>query len=234
MSAVLIDLLPDLVFLMRRDGTVVAHVGGQAVPDFRREGIDDGDKLEQIWSPSTAALIKRLLRRSIASRAPVETRFQEQGRSYEVRVSPQGPSRAIGVIRASLSDSNRETEAIAEEPRWLGLDRRGFLRRLNDTLATASLREMSVAVAVVRLEGIAEIARTLGIPVAEEVMSVAMARVGAKLTATDLGYSGQLRENKLAVAMNTSDREVIDACLKELSDELRAAIPAGDVDFTLT
>src|SRR5690349_7452532 len=129
MSAVLIDLLPDLVFLMRRDGTVVAHVGGQAVPDFRREGIDAGDNVERIWSPATAALIKRLLRRSIANRAPMETRFHEHGRSYELRISPQGPIRAIGVIRAALPEPNRDLE-LANEPRWLGLDRRGFLRRL--------------------------------------------------------------------------------------------------------
>ncbi len=234
MSAVLIDLLPDLAFLMRRDGTVVAHVGGQAVPDFRCESLDAGDKLEQIWSPSTAALIKRLLRRCIASRTPVETRFQEQGRSYEVRVSPQGPSRAIGVIRAALSESSRETEAADDEPRWLGLDRRGFLRRLNDSLAMAAMREMPVAVAVVHLEGISEIARTLGARVSEEVMSIAMTRVGAQLDASEAGYAGQLRENMLAIALNTTDREAIEVRLRELSRELRAPIPTGDVEFKLS
>ncbi len=209
MSAVLIDLLPDLVFLMRRDGTVVAHVGGQAVPDFRREGLDAGDKVEQIWSPTTATLIKRLLRRSIASRAPVETRFQEQGRSYELRISPQGPSRAIGVIRPVLSESNPESEAATAEPRWLGLDRRGFLRRLNDSLATSVLlREIPIACAVVHLEGISEIARTLG---------VRRVRRGhecrhdqsqrADSVAPKRNYSGQLRENELAIVLNTADRD---------------------------
>ena len=234
MSAVLLDLLPDLVFLMRRDGTVVAHVGGQAVPDFRRDTLDAGDKLEQIWSPGTAALIKRLLRRCIASRTPVETRFQEQGRSYEVRVSPQGPNRAIGVIRAALSESGRETETADDEPRWLGLDRRGFLRRLNDSLAMAALREMPVSVAVVHLEGISEIARTLGTRVSEEVMSIAMAKVAAKLDPTRTDYSGQLRENVLAVVLNTADHAAVEARLRELSVELRVPIPSGDVEFKLT
>lgn len=234
MSAVLLDLLPDLVFLMRRDGTVVAHVGGQAVPDFRRETLDAGDKLEQIWSPGTAALVKRLLRRCIASRTPVETRFQEQGRSYEVRVSPQGPNRAIGVIRAALSESRTEIEATDDEPRWLGLDRRGFLRRLNDSLAMAALREMPIAVAVVHLEGVAEIARTLGARVAEEVMSAAMAKAGARLDASDAGYSGQLREDVLAVVLNTADRDAVEARLRQLSADLRAPIPTSDVEFKLT
>jgi EAL domain-containing protein (putative c-di-GMP-specific phosphodiesterase class I)/GGDEF domain-containing protein len=234
MSAVLIDLLPDLVFLMRRDGSVVAHVGGQAVPDFRRDGLDAGDKVEQIWSPTTAALIKRLLRRSITSRAPVETRFQEQGRSYELRISPQGPSRAIGVIRPVLSESDRAGEVIADEPRWLGLDRRGFLRRLNDSLSTSVLREMPIACAVVHLEGISEIARTLGVRVSEEVMSTVMARVNEQLGTSETNYSGQLRENELAVVLNTTDRDAIGASLKDLTRHLRAPIPSGDVEFRLT
>lgn len=234
MSAVLIELLPDLVFLMRRDGTVVAHAGGQAVPDFRREGMDAGDKVEQIWSPTTAALIKRLLRRSIAGRAPVETRFQEHGHSYELRISPQGPNRAIGVIRPVLSESNRESEVAADEPRWLGLDRRGFLRRLNDSLATSVLREMPIACAVVHLEGISEIARTLGVRVSEEVMSVVMARVNEHLGAAEANYSGQLRENELALVLNTADHDVLEASLQELSRNLGAPIPSGEVEFRLT
>ncbi len=124
MSAVLIDLLPDLVFLMRRDGSVVAHVGGQAVPDFRHDGLDAGDKVEQIWSPTTAALIKRLLRRSITRRAPVETRFQEQGRSYELRISPQrSESRdwrdSSGVVAVECRRrSDRRRAALASA--WIG------------------------------------------------------------------------------------------------------------------
>jgi predicted signal transduction protein with EAL and GGDEF domain len=234
MSAVLIDLLPDLVFLMRRDGTVVAHAGGQAVPDFRREGMDAGDKVEQIWSPTTAALIKRLLRRSIAGRAPVETRFQEHGHSYELRISPQGPNRAIGVIRPVLSESNREGEAAVDEPRWLGLDRRGFLRRLNDSLATSVLREMPIACAVVHLEGISEIARTLGVRVSEEVMSVIMTRVNESLGASENNYSGQLRENELAIVLNTADHDAVAARLEDLIAQLRAPIPSGEVEFRLT
>src|SRR6186713_1265226 len=74
---------------------------------------------------------KRLLRRSIASRVAVEARFHERGRTYDIRVTPQGPSRAIGVVRAALCDALAPVEESSDEPRWLGLDRRGFLRRLN-------------------------------------------------------------------------------------------------------
>lgn len=234
MSAALIELLPDLVFLMRRDGSVVAHMGGRAVPGFRGQGLESRDKLEQIWSPATAALIKQLLRRCIASRTPVETRFQEQGRSYEVRVSPQGPNQAIGVIRAALSEVTAPKDDVPDEPRWLGLDRRGFLHRLNDSLAMAALREMPIAVAVVHVEGISQISRTMGARVSEEIMSIAMAKVTALLNAAEGGYAGQLRENVLAVVLNTTDRDAIGRSIHQLCDELRAPIDIGDVAFKLT
>lgn len=233
MAAALIELLPDLVFLMRGDGTVVAQMGGQSVPDLRRGADEAGNKLEHAWSPATAALIKRLLRKSIASRAPAESRFQEHGRSYEVRVTPQGPNRAVGVVRASLAELPADAADSPDEPRWLGLDRRGFLRRLNDALATAALREQPICVAVIHLEGISHIARTMGVRVSEDVMSTAMDKVAAQVTSSGGGFSGQLRENVLAVTMNTADRDVVAARVAAICTELKAPIVVGDVEFKL-
>ncbi|MET0535357.1 MAG: EAL domain-containing protein [Steroidobacter sp.] len=234
MSAALIDLLPDLVFLMRRDGTIVAHMGGRAVPDLCGHGDEPGTGLEQAWSPTTATLIKRLLRRSIASRAPVEGRFHEHGRNYDIRVTPQGPNRAIGVVRAALADVPADTEESPNEPRWLGLDRRGFLRRLNDSLAMAALRERPVSVAVFHIEGISNISRTMGARVSEEVMGHAMAKASAQLEITDDAYIGQLREHVLAAVINSIDRDIIEARVAAIRTELKVPIRVGQVEFKLT
>ena len=234
MSAALIDLLPDLVFLMRRDGTIVAHVGGKAVPDLCGPADESSKRLEHAWSPATAALIKRLLRRSIAGRLPVEARFHEHGRNYDIRVTPQGPNRAIGVVRASLSDVPVDTEESPSEPRWLGLDRRGFLRRLNDSLAMAALRERPISVAVFHVEGISHIARTMGARVSEEVMGRAMSKASTQLESTGDAYLGQLRENVLAAVISSVDREMVEARLASIRDELKAPVRVGDVEFKLT
>jgi predicted signal transduction protein with EAL and GGDEF domain len=234
MSAALIELLPDLVFLMRGDGSIVARMGGHSVPDLRRTGEDPGDNFASSWSPTTAALIKRLLRKSIASRAPVEARFQEQGRSYDVRITPQGPNRAIGVVRAALADALADTDGSPDEPRWLGLDRRSFLRRLSESLSMAALREQPIAVAVLHMDGISHIARTMGARVSEEVMSAALAKISAQLGADDSKwYLGQLSENVLAVVTDTTDREAIGARLADICANLREPIPNGDIDFKL-
>ncbi len=234
MSAALIDLLPDLVFLMRRDGTIVAHIGGKAVPDLCGHGDDPIGTLEHAWSPATATLIKRLLRRSIASRTPVEARFHEHGRNYDIRVTPQGPNRAIGVVRASLCDVPADTEESPNEPRWLGLDRRGFLRRLNDSLAMAALRERPISVAVFHVEGVSHISRTMGARVAEEVMGQAMAKASAQLESAGDAYLGQLRENVIAAVINSVDRDTVEARVASIRDELKAPVRVGDLEFKLT
>lgn len=235
MPAVLVPLLPDLVFLMRRDGSIVAHMGGQGVPDLRPAGEEGGGRLESAWSPATAALIKRLLRKSTANRLPVEARFQEQGRSYDVRITPQGPNRVIGVVRAALSGGSPEANDSNDEPGWLGLDRRGFLRRLDESLSLAALREQPLAVAVLHVDGISHINRTMGPRVAADVMSVVMCKVDAQLRVSDLkSYAGQINENVLAIVIDSTDRGNIDPRIAGICACLRESIGIGDIEFKLS
>ncbi len=90
----LLDALPDLVLLVKRDGTPVAQAGGQAVPELKTA-------VPQ-WSDAVATLVRQLTRKAIADRAPVEARATERDKHYEVRVTPQGPDRAVCVIRPAL------------------------------------------------------------------------------------------------------------------------------------
>ena len=100
---VLIERLPDLVVLLRRDGTLVAHSGGGGVADLKPAGDVIGKPIEAVWPDSAAGLVKQLTRKAIALRTTTEARFQDRGRDYEARVSAQGPDRAICVIRAVLA-----------------------------------------------------------------------------------------------------------------------------------
>ena len=105
----LIDELPDLVLLVKRDGTPIAHAGGRAVAELYGRG-SDGQRLAPEWSESTATLIRRLARNAIADRRPLDARFREREQQYEIRVSPQGPDRAVCVIRpAACAGSTRSS-----------------------------------------------------------------------------------------------------------------------------
>src|SRR5688572_8961647 len=125
----LIDALPDLVLLVKRDGTPIAHAGGKALSELRGQA-SPGAAFAPAWSESTAALIRQLARKAIASRAPLEARFRERDKQYEIRVDAQGPDRALCVIRLAPSGAGGDAGSESTgEHRQLQLDRRGFLRR---------------------------------------------------------------------------------------------------------
>ena len=230
----LIYALPDLVLLVKRDGTPVAHAGGRAVTELG--GHDPENRgFAPTWSESTAALMRQLARKAIAGRAPLEARFQERDTQYEVRVSPLGPDRAICVIRHALS-GERGDDASTGEHSQLRLDRRGFLRRFKESIAVATLQERSVAVAVLYIEEIADIAQNITTRVSEQIMSTALARLPARAgeTGSCAWYLGQLGENLLALVVESADRDAIEACVGNVCASLREPIVVGDAEFRLT
>src|SRR2546429_4207394 len=153
-----IEGLPDLVLLVRRDGVVLQCGGGHGVPDLRPSRDLAGQRLEAVWSRHVASLLRQLARRAIVSRATAEARFEEGGCAYEVRASAHGPDSAICVVRVAAAAPEDALDATDERPRPQ-LDRRGFLRRFKESMSMAALREMPLAVAVIHVDGIADIAQ---------------------------------------------------------------------------
>jgi EAL domain-containing protein (putative c-di-GMP-specific phosphodiesterase class I)/GGDEF domain-containing protein len=231
-SPELFDALPDLVIVVKRDGTPIAHAGGRAVPEL---GDTAAGRFSPAWSEPTAALVRRLTRNAIAERAPLEARFRERDEHYEVRVTPQGPDRAICVIRPVLAAPGNSGLDMTGEHRQLQLDRRGFLRRFKESISVAALRESPVAVAVLYIEEIADIAEIIATRVSEQIMSTALERLPTYSSdGSPNWYLGQLGENLLAVVVENTDRDVIEACVTAVCASLREPIPVGDAEFRLT
>jgi hypothetical protein len=130
MRPALIDALPDLAVLVRRDGVLLSYVGGRGVQPLCPASGCEGKSLESVWPAAVAELIKQLTRRAIAMREPTEAEFVEGQSRYEARVSPQGPDRAICVIRSALGEDCTDKSATRDDTPATHLDRRGFLRRL--------------------------------------------------------------------------------------------------------
>ena len=125
----LIDALPDLVVLVRRDGVVLAYGGGQAVPSLMPDEQSIGQKCEMLWPQHVAEVIKGLMLVAIASRASSEASFQHLGLNHEARASAQGPDRALCVIRRVMTGALEEALESSDVRARPMLDRRGFLRR---------------------------------------------------------------------------------------------------------
>ncbi len=116
---------------------------------------------------------------------PAEARFEDEGRGFEARVSAQGPERAICVIRPTLIAAREDSLDLTDERPRPQLDRRGFLKRFKESVAVAALREQQMAIAVIHVDGIADIGQVIAAEIAERVMSVAILRLPA-------GYRGTM------------------------------------------
>src|SRR6267378_439745 len=234
----LIEGLPDLVVVVRRDGVVLQWGGGHGVPDLRPSRDITGQRLEGVWSRPVAALLKQLTRRAIAVRATTEARFEDGGCAYEARASAYGPERAICVVRAAAAGTHDDALESSDERPRLQLDRRGFLRRFKESMSLAALREMPLAVAVIHVDGIADIAQIIATKLSEQIMSAAILRLPTQPTdpggAGSWWYLGQLSESLLAVVLESSDRDAIGACLGSVCASLRAPVASAGAEFHLT
>jgi EAL domain-containing protein (putative c-di-GMP-specific phosphodiesterase class I) len=238
-SDLLVEALPDLALLIARDGTVLAQGGGRDTVGLKLPAAAAGKPLDACWPAAIAALLLQLTRKSIAQRATVEARFTNAGTEYVAQTSPRGPERAVCIVRpaanAILDDG---CDSGSRPPPQF--ERRGFLQRFKDSIAWAALRENPIALAVIHVDGVADIAQVLASQVSEQVMSAALYRLPQSPQSTETPsagprwYLGQLGENLLAVVLESADREAIAECVARICSSLREPIRTGDAEFHLT
>jgi EAL domain-containing protein (putative c-di-GMP-specific phosphodiesterase class I)/GGDEF domain-containing protein len=237
-AASLIAALPDLVVLVRRDGIILEHGAGPGIAGLKPADDWINRRAEAVWPESIAGLVVQLTRKAIAQRTTAEARFQHDGREHEARVTPQGPDRALCVMRVVSVDAQDESLEAADERLPPQLDRRGFLQRFRESLSIAALREDPIALAVIHLDGISDIAQIIAAKTAEQIMSAAILRLPPQSDGTVEGvpkwYLGQLSDNLLALVLMSSDRAAIDACVSRVSASLREPVSVAGSVFRLT
>jgi len=233
----LTNTLPDLTVLVRRDGTILEHLGGCEVAALALPAHAVGERLEVHWPGPVATIVKQLVRHAIAQRKSIEASLEHAEIAYEARVSAQGPDRAICILRAALpraaSDDALGSSGELTPPQ---LDRRGFLRRFQETLSLAALQEKPAAVAVIQLDGILDIARVVDAKVSEQVLSTVILRIPGDSPAAGgkSWYLGQLNETSLALVMEYSNRDAVEALVGEVCASLREPVAVGDAAFHVT
>jgi predicted signal transduction protein with EAL and GGDEF domain len=241
MAENLADALPDLVLLVRRDGKILSHAGGSGVPALARARPAAGATLDTALPDDAATAIRQSVRRAIAQRGSLDLTFTSAGTCYEMRVTAKGPDRAICAIRVAGAGNAGDGAVEVDDPAGPQLERRGFLRRFHDTLSQAAIQERAAAVAVIHVDGLADIARTVDAKVSEQVLSAAIRRLpdrlpleGASGDAAHSPYIGQLSADLLALVIESADRDAIEACVERICASLREPVPIGDAAFHLT
>lgn len=223
--------------LIRRDGVLLDAGGGRDTPGLTPPAPAVGQPLEALWPQPLAALLKQLVRKSIAQRMTAQSRFAHRGCEYAVASTPRASDRAVCVISPAERTLPGATSP-GGPPHNPHLDRRGFLRRFKDSLSWAALREMPLAVAVIHIDGIADIAQVLASPISEQVMSAAIRRLPRGSPEPQSGrpawYLGQLSESLLALVLESTDRDAIEACVAGICRSLSEPVHAGNAEFHLT
>jgi EAL domain-containing protein (putative c-di-GMP-specific phosphodiesterase class I)/GGDEF domain-containing protein len=233
----LIRALPDLVIGVRRDGVILALNAGYGVGELKPTGDSIGKHVGEVWPEAVAELVKQLTRKAISTRITAEARFQDRGCDYEARASAQGPDRAICIIRPVARDTLSDTVDATAERLAPQIDRRGFLRRFKESAAMAALREKPLAVAIIHIEGLADIAQAIAPKVSEQLMTSAVLRLAA--TSPEAGgqpawYLGQLSDSLLALVLDSADRESIEACVEQICGSLREPVQLAADVYQLT
>jgi EAL domain-containing protein (putative c-di-GMP-specific phosphodiesterase class I)/GGDEF domain-containing protein len=234
----LADALPDLVLLVSRDGKILSHAGGSGVSTLPRVQVAAGKTLDTTFPDPAATAIRQAVRRAIAQRGSLDLAFRSAGVPYEMRVTAKGPDRAICAIRKSRAgDDAAEVDDLAR-PQF---DRRGFLRRFHDTLSQAAIQERAAAVAVIHVDGLADIARTVDAKVSEQVLNAAIRRLPDQLPLSEASgdeahspYIGQLSTDLLALVIESADRDAIESCVSRICASLCEPVSIGDAAFHVT
>jgi predicted signal transduction protein with EAL and GGDEF domain len=229
----LIRALPDLVIGVRRDGVVLALNAGHGVGELKPTGESVGKNVHDIWPEAVAELVKQLTRKAISTRTTAEAKFHDRGQEYEVRASPQGPDRAVCIIRPSAPDNLADTMNATGEQLASHIERRGFLKRFKESAAMAALREKPLAVAVIHIEGLAEIAQAIAPKLSEQIMTTAVLRLTANSRESGSQspwYLGQLSDSLLALVLESANRDSIEVSVEQICSSLREPVQlAGDV-----
>lgn len=231
------DAVPDLVLGVSRDGRLLSRIGGRGLPEAVTAQIVVGAKLEEVLSEEFSKLIRQLVRKAIAARAAQEARYVEQGYPLQIRVNPEGPDRVSCVVRSELAPARSEDSSTTRRERSY-LDRRGFLQKFQETLSFSVLMEKPASVIVIDLDGVEQIAR-LDLASAEQAANLAIMRLSVDLSrqGTDAaltGCLGQLRDDQLALVMQTTDRIVIQRTIEVIVASLSQPLAVADATFNLT
>jgi len=234
----LLGALPDLAVLLQRDGVVLAVAGGLQLGELKLTGEWVGKNCDAFWPASVAEVVKRLTQGAIGFRKSTQAKFQHAGRNFEALVYPQGPNRALCMLRALATVEAGDGLDSTDIRSPLHLDRRGFLRRFKESMALATLCEKPAALVVIQLEGLSDIAQAFDSSTADLVMGAAMLRLsldaGGAANAGFAWYSGQLSDNLMGLVVESAERELIRTWAAALCLRLREPVSVGDAVFHLT
>lgn len=229
---VLLQSLPDLVLLVRRDGVIVAKCGGGDIEATRGRGDLQGASLQDTWPGDIADHLLNLVRKALKARGCVVGRYRHNGRIYDVRTQPVGVDRAMLMVRAPWSLPG-QTISPAEDKLSLK-SRDSFARELTAAVEDSRFKERPFALMALHIGGLAEIEQTLGAATAERALAGALKRLGVArkilgMTPAAIPPLARLDDDLFAVLLkDVSHRSAVTASAEHARRSLAENISVDD------
>ena len=216
----LFEALPDLLLLVRRDGTVVAHAGGRGVQELGLPATSTG-VFEPSWSRRQRRSCGGSFARQSRTRAPSKRSFASASSSTKFASTRKG--RIAPFASSALPCARGRRTPWSQRASIEGRSSTGAGSSAGSRNPSPSLRcrERPIAVAVLYIEEIADIAQIIATHVPEQIMSTALARLPARDgdAARRDGISGSsarifLRSSSSPRIATSSRRVVANVCAK--------------------
>ncbi len=220
----------ELRLTLSRSGKVLS-CGEALLPELTAKPLRAGAALAALWPEPLVTRIGQLTSKAIALRGSSAAELTVGLARYAVRVSALGPERVDCVIRA-LPPAKVDPSALTLH----SLQRRLFLRQLKESIALSALRERPLALAVIHVEGLADVAQLLEPAVTGQLVGTLLDRIAAIASTADdlgLGASGEIAPGVLAQLVDSSDRSAIRRYLARLCTGLSEPVSIGESSFHL-
>ena len=192
-QAAIMRAMPDMIFLLHRDGTYLDHKDGYGTKALAESGGVLGRNIAEILPADVATIIGRGIEVAL-DRGELQSTFYELPlpdgiHHYEARIAPSGTDTVVAVVRdiTSLKVNEEKIRRLAYFDPLTGMPNRlHFIERVDRELLRARRETHGLALLFLDLDGFKRINDTLGHSAGDSLLQSVAERLKDKLRASDI------------------------------------------------
>jgi diguanylate cyclase (GGDEF)-like protein len=251
-QAAIVRAMPDMIFLVNRDGTVLDYKEGYGTTPFVAAGEFLGRRVADVLPADVAQIllhgIERALDKSDLQSVLYKLPMADGAHHYEARLAPSGADKVVVVVRdITLQKLNEEKiRRLAYFDTLTGMpNRQHFIERLDHELLRAREDNSQLALLFLDLDGFKRINDTLGHSAGDHLLQAVAARLKERLRAGDIVSRPALDESSLhfarlggdeftVVLPNIEDTQVVKLIAERVQTVLNQPFQIGEEEITVS